>query len=224
MARKSTWTTFAEVGAKEPKGPKGGTGPEKPSALRLWAARAAGEQTPVPEVRQRTDYTCGPAALLAALAFLGVQATEDELSNLAGTTDAGTPPEGLQAAAGAKGATAEIREGMTLDDLRTELDQGHVVIVAIQAWAETPPEGGYADVWEHGHYVVPTEVEEDGSVLVEDPSVNNARAKLGPGELEERWHDEDNHRRRVGLGVVVSMPGASKTPAHRPAGKVVAMG
>jgi predicted double-glycine peptidase len=240
---KGEWTVFAESGRRmgsygsreaagerlrqveAAKAAKGSKGPEKPSSLRLWAARATGgvpEQAPVPEVRQRTDYSCGPAALLAALAFLGLQATEGELSALAGTSEAGTPPEGLRRAAEAKGAHAEVREGMTVDDLRAELDAGHVVVVALQAWADEPPAGGYADVWEHGHYVVPTEVRDDGSVVFEDPAVDGARAELGPGELAERWHDEDDERRRVGLGVVVS--GGSPSPAHRPADRTVPMG
>ncbi len=57
--------------------------------------------------KQETAWTCGPAALAAVCRHYRVPASEAEIARLAGTTRQGTSMLGLQAAARAKGLTAE---------------------------------------------------------------------------------------------------------------------
>ncbi|MFB2622943.1 cysteine peptidase family C39 domain-containing protein [Methanothermobacter sp. DP] len=48
---------------------------------------------------QTRNYTCGPAALATLLQNLGINTTEDELADLAETTEDGTTMQGLIKAA-----------------------------------------------------------------------------------------------------------------------------
>jgi len=86
-------------------------------------------------VLQTRNYTCGPAALATVLQRLGVNTTEDELAELAGTTEDGTTMQGLLEASRAKGVNAtgmklnisELRENMiayTIND-----GTGHYTVI-----------------------------------------------------------------------------------------------
>ena len=86
-------------------------------------------------ILQSKDYTCGPAALSMVLQKLGIQATEDELAALAGTTEDGTTMQGLVEAAKAKGVNAvgmklginELKENMIVHLMKD--GEGHYTIV-----------------------------------------------------------------------------------------------
>jgi predicted double-glycine peptidase len=52
----------------------------------------------IPDVRQSTGYTCGPAAVRAALSAVGYEFSEADLAAAMGTTTAGTSPRGMLAA------------------------------------------------------------------------------------------------------------------------------
>lgn len=56
--------------------------------------------------RQQKDYTCGPAVLRVALHYLGLDVSEDELSQLAGSDAKGTTMYGLARAAEKVGLNA----------------------------------------------------------------------------------------------------------------------
>lgn len=155
----------------------------------------------MPAARQQTDYSCGPAALRAVLSYFGVEASEEELGRLAGTSELGTAPEGLARAAEAKGLSAQVVDGLTLDDLADVLRGGYVVVVALQAWSGEP-RAEYSNEWAAGHYVVVTYVG-PGEVRAMDPSVDGeGRAFVPTQEFLERWHDVDT-KARAGLGVVL---------------------
>ncbi|MEG3224097.1 MAG: hypothetical protein BME94_00880 [Methanobacteriales archaeon Met13] len=100
-------------------------------------------------VMQTTNYTCGPAALATVLNNMGINATEQELMNLAGTDENGTTMYGLAEAAKAKGLKA-IGMKLSVDDLKPNY------IVFITA------DGG-------PHYSVVKEITAD-KVLLADPS------------------------------------------------------
>ncbi|ADP77738.1 peptidase C39 bacteriocin processing [Methanothermus fervidus DSM 2088] len=86
-------------------------------------------------ILQSKDYTCGPAALSMVLQKLGIQATEDELAALAGTTEEGTTMQGLVEAAKAKGVNAvgmklginELKENMIVHLMKD--GEGHYAVV-----------------------------------------------------------------------------------------------
>jgi predicted double-glycine peptidase len=62
---------------------------------------------PFDVVYQQRPETCGPASLAAVCHHFGVEATENEIAGLAGTTPEGTSMLGLQEAAHSKGLKAE---------------------------------------------------------------------------------------------------------------------
>lgn len=180
----------------------------------LPACRPPAAELALPDVRQSTSYTCSAAALLAVLAYYGVEAREDRLAKeLGATPEAGAPPPALVRVARGQGLTAELREGLTVDDLRRETRAGHPVVIAIQAWRDRPRR--YQDNWEDGHYVVVIGVEGD-TVVVEDPSLLGSRGVLTRAELEERWHDTDGKRRYLRMGIIFGGRTPSPPPPRRP--------
>jgi predicted double-glycine peptidase len=165
----------------------------------------------VPDVRQSTGYTCGPAALQAVLAYYGIAVREDELSAAMGaSSENGTTPEAIVSAARAHGLDAELRENLSVDDLRAELDANRPVIVEMQAWTDSP-HVDWASDWDDGHYAVLVAFEGD-ELVFEDPSVLGSRAQLPRREFETRWHDIDFGRRHVHAAIVLR----GKSPAPPP--------
>ena len=146
---------------------------------------------PVPLVSQAAPWTCGPATLMAALIYFGLfDDAESRLdADLGATPELGVAPQRLAAGARAFGLTAEVRTGMTLDDLADEVESGAIVIVALQAWPSRP-NTDLAKSWEDGHYVVVVGLD-DSRVYAMDPSVRTGYAYLSRDELLRRWHDYD---------------------------------
>ena len=219
----SRWASYAGADPPGRASPAGPSPAPRGAGLARWASDDAPAEVPVPDVVQSTSYTCGPACLLAACAYFGVPATEEELTELAGTTEDGTPPDALANAARAKGLTADVHEGLQLDDLMAFLAEGAIVIIALQAWNEEGGAHDYGDEWSDGHYVIPTSV---GDTLVfEDPSVRDKRVTLAPEELLERWHDLGDGEEQRNLGVVVrGQRGFERAPAPVPPESMEPMG
>ncbi len=145
---------------------------------------------PVPLVYQETDFSCGPAALLAVLQYFGADkgADEHDLYGELGTTSKwGTSPEPMAAAADARGVEAEYEPGFSLDGLRHMLSQGGVAIVGIQAWPDDD-EGDYGHDTADGHYVVAIGMDTD-NLYVMDPSLEGAYGFMSLDSFSERWHD-----------------------------------
>jgi predicted double-glycine peptidase len=145
---------------------------------------------PVPIISQATPWTCGPASLMAALVYFGLyDDTESRLATeLGATPEQGIDPGSIAALARRLGLHAEVRTGLTLDDLAAELARGSVVILAVQAWAARPVDP--ATDWEDGHYVVLVGIDE-ARVYAMDPSVRTGYAFLERDALLARWHDYD---------------------------------
>ena len=144
---------------------------------------------PVPVVSQARPWTCGAAALMAALVYFGVfDEPESRLdAELGATADGGTRVLDIVAEAHRFGLEAEARTGLTFADLDRELARGAVVIVAIQAWAEHPV-SDWSTNWEDGHYVVVVGLSPE-RVYVMDPSVRTGYAYLTRADFLDRWHD-----------------------------------
>jgi ABC-type bacteriocin/lantibiotic exporter with double-glycine peptidase domain len=146
---------------------------------------------PVPLISQGQPWTCGGAALMAALVYFGLfDDSESRLdAELEATPEQGTRVSSIVATARRFGLAAEARTGLSLDDLEREVRGGAVVIVALQAWA-----GGavtsWPTHWEDGHYVVVVGLSDD-RVYAMDPSVRTGYAYLPRQQFVERWHDYD---------------------------------
>jgi len=146
----------------------------------------------VPVVEQATDYSCGPATLLAVLRYWGkkVACEQDLYAPLHTTAKDGTEPDKLAEVARAHGLRAEYRVGASVGDLRAALAAGTTVILDLQAWRDKPI--AWRDDWDDGHYIVLVAIEGD-RLYAMDPSADHGFSWLGLGEFEERWHDFELH-------------------------------
>lgn len=142
----------------------------------------------VPDVRQPSNYTSGPAALQAVLAYYGTDVAVDELINQTNTTENGTLPDNLAQTARQKGFNAEIKENMTLQDLQQNINQGKPVIIDIQAWRSSNTTGNWTDDQSDGHYMVVIGIDNQ-NVYLEDPAILGSRGYIPLQEFLERWHN-----------------------------------
>ncbi|MBC7541285.1 MAG: C39 family peptidase [Candidatus Sericytochromatia bacterium] len=124
----------------------------------------------IPDVRQATDYTCGPSALQAVLADWGIEAQESELATAANATPAmGASRFALAKVARSHGLKATITTGFGLPALEVHLRRGIPVIVSIRAWRDKPTTNWATD-WDDGHHIVVVGYDKD-RIYVEDPSI-----------------------------------------------------
>lgn len=176
---------------------------------------------PLPITTQETNYSCGAASALSVLRYWqAYDGDERSLYELLGTKPQdGTPPESIARGLRQLGLRAELREGMTIGDLRAALRRGDSVILDIQAWREdedTP----WSERWQDGHYVALVGMDEHYAYLM-DPSTPDRYAYVPLPELLERWHDYEDRdgppRRYYQLGIVVRGTRPLPRPADPPA-------
>jgi predicted double-glycine peptidase len=163
----------------------------------------------LPGRRQKTEYTCGPAALASVLAGIGIKATEQELAKEMGTSPKeGSPPQAIVKVAKAHGVHAELRVGLSMKALEALVKSGRPVIVAIQAWSKKPKD--YSTAWNDGHYVVVVGMD-DKKVMVRDPS-STPHGSMSREDFQERWHDQDGDNVYVQGAVLFDAKAGKRTP------------
>lgn len=139
-----------------------------------------------PDLRQMTTYSCGASALQSVLFYYGIDTKELELSKKLKTTpDWGTEHTEIEKIAIEYGLKVEMKEKMTIEDLKKFIDNKIPVILAIQAWQDRKI--NYENDYDDGHYVVAIGYD-DKKIIFEDPSTIG-RGFLTYEELEKRWHD-----------------------------------
>jgi ABC-type bacteriocin/lantibiotic exporter with double-glycine peptidase domain len=187
-------------------------------ALTLFLSGAASGSPrllPVPLISQAHPWSCGAAALMAALVYFGVfDEAESRLDDEVGADPKnGTRVTRIVAEARRFGLQAEAHTGMTLDDLGREVARGSVVIAAIQAWPDQKV-ADWSASWEDGHYVVVVGLSRE-RVFVMDPSVRTGYAYLRRPDFMARWHDYELEAGRKivwdKLGIVIR----GNTPLRR---------
>jgi predicted double-glycine peptidase len=173
--------------------------------LRALLARPPASPPPdalgVPLVRQETDFSCGPAALLAVLRYWGVDEGNEEhdlYGELHTTSVEGTEGGPMAAVARSRGLTAFAAAGAQRSDLEAALSEGGTVILNVQA----PDPSDDPDDVDDGHFVVLMGADERGAYVM-DPSLEGAYGFLSWPALEQRWHDLTRAGALVEGGVVV---------------------
>jgi predicted double-glycine peptidase len=150
---------------------------------------------PVPVVRQRRGFSCGPAAVLSLLrlwcheAYATVE--EEALYAPLETTEArGTEPEPMVRLLVRSGVDARYRHGdVTTADLERAVDAGAPPILDLQAWRDHDDKP-WRETWDAGHYVIMVGYDDERLFFVDPSNVSPAGYVYMPRpELEERWHD-----------------------------------
>ena len=86
--------------------------------------------------RQTFDFDCGAKALQTVLAYYGVDVREEELMEVLGTGEEGTPVSGMIQVAQDHGFKVLANDNWQLVDIKDFVDKGIPVIVLLQAWAD----------------------------------------------------------------------------------------
>ena len=140
---------------------------------------------PVPDVRQRSDHDCGPAAAAAVCGLFGVgpERYGAHADGLGTTERDGTDPKALVSFLRARGLGVEARHGRSVADLAALTAAGRPVLCAVQLYGT--PAAAARD--RTGHYVVVTGVV-GGRVHFQDPSAGPR--SLPADAFEQIWHDK----------------------------------
>ena len=169
----------------------------------------------LPGVTQRTDATCGAAALQAICAYYGVGPDEERavVRDLGMDPRTGSHPDQLVRAARRYGLRVEEHQPMTRAALRGALDRRRPVLMMLQAWGRAGQ--AYADAWMQGHWVVAIGHDRAG-VYFMDPVLEIARGFLRHVEVDERWHDLGRRGVRIErYGAVMWKAGAAAAHLRR---------
>jgi predicted double-glycine peptidase len=140
--------------------------------------------------RQTFDFDCGAKALQIVMEYYGVDVREDILIKELKLNKNGTSVDNMIFVAEKNGFKVRAATGVSLEQLKHFVDEGHPVIVIVQAWAERymALEDWKTD-YEDGHYVVV--IGYNSSIIIfEDPS-SIRRTWLTEEEFLARWHDLD---------------------------------
>lgn len=159
----------------------------------------------VPVTRQTYDYDCGAKALQTLLAYYGVDVREDVLMKELGTSKVdGSSVDEIRAYAKSQGFHVRAHQNMSVEELKSYIDEGHPVLVLLQAWAEKKltPEAWKTN-YDDGHYVIVIGYGKD-RVIFEDPS-SFSRTWLTVKEFRDRWHDRnpENGKKLMRFGMVL---------------------
>lgn len=161
-------------------------------------------------LRQTFDFDCGVKALQGVLAYYGVEERADKLTDLLNADpDLGTSVGSIASVAESRGFTVVSGNNWTLDDIKNYLDQGHPVIVLMQAWSDRPMTlKQWREDYDDGHYVVV--VGYDGPILYFEDPASFHRIWLRENEFVARWHDMDpvtgEKLHRVGIALLGKEP------------------
>ncbi len=161
----------------------------------------------IPYIKQKRDYTCGPASLGMALSFLGHIKSQTKLTRAMKTSKGkGTPNWSMINGARKEGFYVYVNEGANLDELKYYLAQGFPVIVNYNE--PSGNESHFSVVLGFGRIT--------GTIIMNDPW-NGKDFRLREDEFLKRWYSL-GHKHNNWLMVVSKDPfklGKQFTPLSR---------
>ncbi|MBM3142165.1 MAG: hypothetical protein FJ005_03815 [Chloroflexi bacterium] len=142
----------------------------------------------IPSGVQAFDFDCGVKALQLVMAYYGIEIREDELISELKSDNDGTSVENMIGVAKKNGFEVIAGRGVSLETVKQYIEKGIPVIVLLQAWAERymTLEDWKTD-YDDGHYAIVIGYQ-DHIVIFEDPS-SFRRTWLTEEEFLARWHD-----------------------------------
>jgi predicted double-glycine peptidase len=141
-------------------------------------------------MRQTFDFDCGANALQAVMTYYGVDVREDMLIKELQADSEGVPVKNMISVAQSRGFTVDYGQHWTIEKVKQLVDEGHPVIVLLQAWADRYMR---IDDWrrdyENGHYAIV--IGHVGEMLIFEDPASFRRTWLKENEFLARWHDLD---------------------------------
>jgi hypothetical protein len=160
-----------------------------------------------PALRQAYGFDCGASATQSCGVYLGIEEREDKILEELKTTTADMYANGaklykIKAWFDKRGVPVRLLQGMNARDIVRAIDDGHPVILLIQAWTDSDKPDWKSD-FDDGHYVTAIGYDRD-RIIFEDPSLFN-RDWLTADELSDRWHDlmDDQKTPAEHVGIVI---------------------
>lgn len=160
-----------------------------PESIKIW----------LPEVQQRTHFSCGAAVVHSICAYygLGLASHYDYFPYLETDETYGTPPDKIVAYLKDVGISCRVVHDMGIRNLCSEIQKKRPVIVALQAYGinKTYKNNG------NGHYLVAIGYDKK-NIFFEDPWLNCLRGYIPKSEFVSRWHDMDvsgKHYNQIGI-------------------------
>ena len=102
--------------------------------------------------------------------------------------EVGTYPMDIALGARSLGFEAEVRDNLSLDEVREFASTGNPVIALGQVWrSQKDSPASPADEWDSGHYIVVLDVD-DHHVYFQDPYMGMCKAFVPRRTFEEHWH------------------------------------
>jgi len=142
----------------------------------------------IPSGVQTFDFDCGVKALQLVMAYYGIEVRADLLIDELKSDNDGTSVENMISVAEKYGFEVIAGRGVSLETVKQYIENGIPVIVLLQAWAERymTLEDWKTD-YDDGHYAIVLGYQ-DNIVIFEDPS-SFRRTWLTEEEFLARWHD-----------------------------------
>ena len=156
-----------------------------------------------PVTRQSHDYSCGPGAVQAVMAYYGEDYRESQLiDSLKTDNNDGTYLKEIVKFFNTQGFRTDIKQKMTVGELIRYIDRNIPVIVLIQAWGDEKDfRNNYRNCWNDGHFVVVIGYT-DKNIIFSDPALFTS-GYIPIKEFADRWHDVDGDKKTYQVGLAV---------------------
>ena len=179
----------------------------------------------IPNLRQYGGYTCGTTCVQMLMNWmfpyqgdLNLATYEEELGT---SEEAGTPPENIVTYFKENKIQIHEKEKRTINDLIFVLDQGHPILMCIQAW--TSSEDGYNTTdsedsetyLTEGHWVICIgyQKQKSGYVFYFNDPACVGHCIMDEDDLDQRWIDMDTNGKVYDhYGIEIAETGDSYNP------------
>ena len=152
-----------------------------------------------PSTRQSNLDSCGISAVQSIGIYYGIDHPEDYFDNEDKEHNYFSKEDILNFFKKHKFKT-EVKEDMSIDDLKKYIDKKIPVIVFIQAWSKKKVD--YTKTNKEGHDLVVIGYDEK-NLYFNDPSIGGNLGMMTQSEFMKRWHDQEEGKEMNQLGIAV---------------------
>jgi predicted double-glycine peptidase len=165
----------------------------------------------LPLVGQATFYTCGVAVLQSILFYNGIESRQDVIELAVGSSPSyGTGIKDMCQFLNDRGIKSDLKENLTLREVKDSIDLDRVVVCLMQAWNDEPGHD-YRDSWGDGHYVTAIGYDYERVFFMDPYNIANY-AYVSNGDFLRRWHGINLGVKYLNTGIIVTNP----NPVYKP--------